>query len=92
MVTKRFAAGLTIITIACFIPQGWKQLLLLSVGFFLVFYNTDDRPPAPEPTPELVDALGKQLYIHWDGVNEAARNAYRKKIRAAFKAAKEKNQ
>jgi hypothetical protein len=36
---------------------------------------------------QMVETVGSALYIHWNSVNEQARNAYRKKVRAALTAA-----
>lgn len=38
------------------------------------------------PSEEDVESVGKALYIYWDDVNEQAKNAYRKKVRAALTA------
>lgn len=40
-----------------------------------------------EVSDEMVDTVGKALYIHWSDVNQQAKDAYRKKIKAALVAA-----
>lgn len=42
---------------------------------------------AKEVTEAIIEIVGAALYIHWNDVNEQAKAAYRKKIRAALESA-----
>lgn len=66
-------------------PAGGSVRRALTLG------KTALASPAPATggtvDAAMVDPIGAALYVYWNDVNERARNAYRKKIRAALEAA-----